>query len=116
MNIDGVDTVFYWVTDIDRALGFYTSVFGIEPGPRHGDWQVLQVPGPVAFALHAGGDPATNVNAVVSLRVPNLDQAIRELAEKGHNPVTEITDTGAARFAGYEDPDGNLIDILERTI
>ena len=55
MNIEGVDTVFYWVTDIDRALEFYTGVLGIEPGPRHGDWQGLEIPGPVTFALHGGG-------------------------------------------------------------
>lgn len=115
MNIEGVDTVFYWVTDIDRALEFYTGVLGVTAGPRHGDWQVLEIPGPVTFALHAGARDTT-VNAVVSLRVPSLDEAMAELADKGHEPVTEITNTGAARFAGYEDPDGNLIDILERLV
>ena len=30
--------------------------------------------------------------------------------------VTDITDTGSARFASYEDPDGNLSDILERLV
>lgn len=25
MNIEGIDVVFYWLTDLDRALEFYTE-------------------------------------------------------------------------------------------
>ena len=31
-----IDTVFIWVSDVDRALGFYRDVLGIAPGPRYG--------------------------------------------------------------------------------
>lgn len=115
MRIEGIDVVFYWVTDIDQALEFYTGALGIEAGPRHGTWQEMEVPGTTRFALHGGSPGNRSVNAVVSFVVPDLDTAIAELAAKGHEPTVEITNTGRARFAEYADPDGNLVHILEHT-
>lgn len=113
MNITGVNVVFYWVADIETALGFYRDALGLEPGPRYGDWQEMQLPGPTRFALHASGQPPEGINAAVSLQVDSLDEAIAELAELDHHPVAGITDTGAARFAGFADPDGNIVDLIE---
>ncbi len=115
MNVEGIDVVFYWVTDIDQALTFYTGALGIEAGPRYGDWQEMSLPGPVRFALHGGSPGARNVNAVISFLVADLDQAMFELSAKGHEPTAGITDTGRARFAQYQDPDNNLVHILERS-
>ena len=113
MELQGIDVIFYWVEDIDRALEFYTGVLGIEVGPRHGSWQELNVPGPTRFALHGGSAGSRSVNAVVSFLTPSLDTAMDELARKGHEPTVGVTNTGRARFAEYADPDGNLIHIIE---
>ncbi len=115
MRIEGIDVIFYWVTDIDRAIEFYSDALGIKPGPRYGDWQEMNLPGPVRFALHGGSEKARSVNAIVSFRVPSLDTAMAEMAGKGYQPVTAITSTGTTRFAEYADPDGNLVHILERS-
>ena len=115
MNIEGIDVVFYWVTDIDRALEFYSGVLDIRPGSRHGDWQEMQMAGPTRFALHGGSSGNRSVNAVVSFVVPDLETSMAELAVKGHQPTVEVTNTGRARFAEYADPDGNLVHILEHT-
>ena len=48
-----VDTVFVWVTDLPKAVEWY-SRFGIEAGPGYGDWQTMKVEGATAFALHRG--------------------------------------------------------------
>lgn len=37
MKIEGIELIFYWVTDVDRALEFYTGALGIDSGSRHGD-------------------------------------------------------------------------------
>ena len=113
MRIKGIDVVFYWVTDLDRALKFYTGALGIEAGIRHGTWQEMNVPGTTRFALHGGSPGQHSVNAVVSFIVSDLDAALAELANKGHQPTGEITITGRARFAEYADPDGNLVHLLE---
>jgi catechol 2,3-dioxygenase-like lactoylglutathione lyase family enzyme len=48
-----IDTVFVWVTDLDRAVDWYRRL-GIEPGPRHGAWQAMDTGGATRFALHQG--------------------------------------------------------------
>ena len=87
----------------------------MHPGPRHGDWQEMQVAGATRFALHGGSSGDRSVNAVISFVVSDLDTAMAELAVKGHEPTVEVTNTGRSRFAEYADPDGNLVHILEHT-
>ncbi|MDH3463407.1 MAG: hypothetical protein OEM32_07280, partial [Acidimicrobiia bacterium] len=63
-----VDTVFVWVTDLPKAVEWY-SRFGIETGPGYGDWQTMKVVGATAFALHRGKRPAGGSTAGVAFRV-----------------------------------------------
>ena len=111
-----LNVVFYWVSDVDSALAFYRDL-GLEPGPRYGDWQELQIGSTFRFALHGGRSESVGTpNAEVSIEVESLDEAIAELAEKGHRPIDDITDTGANRFATYADPDGNHIQVIEEVV
>ena len=107
-----IDTVFIWVSDVDRALGFYRDVLGIVPGPRFGAWQSMEVDG-TRFALHEGA-PSGGQRAVVSFRVADLDAEIERLTGLAHPPIEGITDTGAARFTTFADPDGTHVQLLER--
>ncbi len=85
MEVQGIDVVFFWVADVDRSVAWYTQM-DIEAGPRYGDWQELRVPGPTRFAVHGGAAGEVNPNAVVAFRVANLDEAIRDLADRGIEP------------------------------
>ena len=115
MRIEGVDTVFVWVADIDRALSWYAKL-GLDPGPRHAAWQPMALDGDTVFALHEGRGEHTRVNAVVGLRVDDLDGAIGQLADAGIEPLDSmLTDTGQRRFTTYVDPDGNQIQLIEIT-
>lgn len=114
MKPSKIDVVFYWVSDLDAVLPFYTDVLGLEAGPRYGDWQEFRIGGTARFALHGGAPPRTGATATVSFAVESLENAMSELAAAGHHPTDEITDTGAARFVTYEDPEGNPVQILER--
>lgn len=109
-----LDTVFVWVTDLDRSVQWYRSL-GVEAGPRHGPWQEMVLDGEGRFALHQGDRPPGHSTAVPSLRVPDLDNEIDRAAFAGVTPTDRgVTDTGLARFAGFIDPDGNEIQLLER--
>lgn len=113
MQISGVDTVFLKVTDLDRATAWYREILGIKVGPRFGDWQVLEVGGDMTFALHRFEAPAGGINAVVALRVDDLDAAIDLAAARGAQPVDpDVTDTGNKRFTTFADPDGNQIQLI----
>jgi predicted enzyme related to lactoylglutathione lyase len=110
-----IDTVFVWVTDLDRAVDWYRRM-GIEPGPRYGAWQTMSTDGAARFALHEGERGEGGPTAVIAFAVDDLDAQMGRLSALGMDPIDEITDTGAARFTTYVDPDGNQIQILERRI
>jgi catechol 2,3-dioxygenase-like lactoylglutathione lyase family enzyme len=109
----GIDTVFVWVTDLDGSLDWYRR-FGVEPGPRYGDFQVMQTEG-ARFALHQGPRPTGDPTAVVGFGVASLETEIERVAGLGIVPIDGITDTGSARFITFADPDGNQIQLVQRT-
>ncbi|HET7846578.1 MAG TPA: VOC family protein [Acidimicrobiia bacterium] len=109
-----IDTVFVWVADIDRAVAWY-RMLGIEAGSRHGTWQAMTTDGRTSFGLHEGQRERADPTAAIAFGVADLDAEMTRLADLGINPVDdEVTDTGAARFITYRDPDGNEIQLLER--
>ena len=114
MQLSGIDTVFFWVSDLDRSAAWYVEHLGGVPGPRHGDWQTFDLGGEVTFGLHQGASDGQG-GATPAFRVDDLDAAIAELTTAGINPVDEATtDTGAARFRTFADPDGNVFQLIER--
>lgn len=107
--------MFLWVSDLDRSVAWFERL-GLKPGVRHGTWQPLEVSGDTVFAIHEGRGDHSRVNAVVGLRVDDLDAAISELADLGIEPLDEmLTDTGVRRFTTFVDPDGNQIQLIELT-
>jgi predicted enzyme related to lactoylglutathione lyase len=109
-----VDTAFVWVTDLDRALAWYSAI-GIEPGPRYGAWQNMIVDGETRFALHEGDRPSGAATAVIAFRVDDLDAEIDRLGHLGIEPSDpEVTNTGVARFTTFTDPDANDIQLMQR--
>ncbi|HEY6627908.1 MAG TPA: VOC family protein [Acidimicrobiia bacterium] len=109
-----IDTVFVWVSDIDRSVPWYRDL-GVEPGPRHGTWQAMATEGGARFGLHQGERQRGEPTAAVAFGVSDLDAEMQRLAALGIDPAdAEVTDTGAARFITYRDPDGNEVQLLER--
>ena len=114
MQISGVDTVFLKVADLDRAAAWYWNVLGINSGARFGDWQILDTGGDVTFALHRFDVLPDGVNAVVGLRVDDLDAAIDLAVARGAQPIDpDVTDTGYKRFTTFSDPDGNHVQLIQ---
>jgi catechol 2,3-dioxygenase-like lactoylglutathione lyase family enzyme len=109
-----IDTVFVWVSDIERSVPWYRQL-GVEPGSRHGTWQTMTTEGATRFGLHQGNRERGEPTAAVAFGVANLDTEMERLAALGIDPTDdEVTDTGAARFITYRDPDGNEVQLLER--
>lgn len=108
-----LDTVFVWVSDLERSIPWYRAV-GLEAGVPHGTWQEISVSGVTRFALHQGDRPEGPPTSVISFRVDDLTAHMERLAGSGIEPLGPVTDTGVARFAAYADPDGNEIQFLER--
>ena len=115
MRLDALDHVWFWVTDMDRAVAFYRDGLGLSVGSRHGDeWAELEA-GPIKIGLHGGRDGrATPHGGTAVFRVADLDLAKAALEGRGvvfEEHLGEVP--GIARYASFDDPDGNSMQLIE---
>jgi catechol 2,3-dioxygenase len=112
MRIEGLDHVYYWTADLDRAIAFYRDDLGLALARREGDrWAEFDT-GAVRFALH-GREGAAPPGGTAVFRVDDIDAVRRGLEERGvaidHAGEVE----GRARFVSVRDPDGNVVQLIE---
>lgn len=111
-----LDHVYYWVTDMDRAVTFYRDVLGLRLIRREGpSWAELDA-GAVRLALHGAveGPPVEPGGATAVFGVKDLDTARSGLEQQGVRFVEHTGEVeGFARFATFLDPDGNRVQIIE---
>jgi predicted enzyme related to lactoylglutathione lyase len=115
MRLEAVDHVWFWVTDMDRAVAFYRDGLGLSVGSRHGDeWAELEA-GSIRIGLHgARAGHATPHGGTAVFRVADLDLAKAALEERGvvfEEHLGEVP--GIARYASFDDPDGNSMQLIE---
>jgi predicted enzyme related to lactoylglutathione lyase len=113
--IGPVDYVYFWTSDMDRAVRFYGQVLGLRLVHQdQSKWAEFDA-GPLRLALHAAvEDRAPEPGGTVVFRVDDLDAARAEVEGRGaefEEPAGEIE--GYARFASLRDPDGNRVDLIE---
>ena len=116
--VDRLDLVFYWVTDLDRAVTFYRDVLGLSLSRQDADnWAEFDAGGR-RFALHAAveGQPVSPGGATAVFSVDDLDSAKAELSARGVRFSHEGDVAGYARFASFADPDGNSVQLIEYTL
>jgi glyoxylase I family protein len=111
--IGRVEQVWFWVSDMDRAVAFYTEGLGLTAVRRHGDeWAELEAGG-VRLALHGGASDDRPAGGTVVFEVEDLDEA--RFAVELHG--VELGDAGEAeglaRFVSFTDPDGNRMQLIE---
>jgi catechol 2,3-dioxygenase-like lactoylglutathione lyase family enzyme len=110
-----LDLVFYWVSDLGRAVDFYQGILGLPLLRRDADnWAEFDAGGR-RFALHsaAEGQPLLPGGATAVFSVEDLDRAKRELSSRGVEFGHEGDVAGYARFASFNDPDGNPVQLIE---
>ena len=112
----GMVTVY--VTDMDRALRFYTETLGLELAYRAGPgWAVVRAPDGFAVGLHDAMDSASvgeSGSTTLGFHVDrDLEEAVSELSDRGVNFVTDRTEDTAVPLAYFEDPDGNRMYLAE---
>jgi predicted enzyme related to lactoylglutathione lyase len=113
--IERLDLVFYWVTDMERAVSFYRDVLGLSLLRRDGTTWAEFDAGGRRLALHSAGDgqPVPPGGATAVFAVGDLDRAKADLAAQGVRFVHEGAVEGYARFASFLDPEGNPVQLIE---
>lgn len=112
-RITGIDTVFYQVCNMDRAVAFYRDTLGLTLERREGnDWTEfatdgvnLCLSGELAVAPQGGG-------ATVVLGTDDIDGLYARLSEAG-TKMGQVADLGGARMLDIFDPDGNQLVVLQ---
>jgi predicted enzyme related to lactoylglutathione lyase len=113
--VRGIDHVYYWTADMDRAVAFYRDALGLELTRREGsNWAEFKA-GAIRLALHGAveGHPLQPGGATASFEVEDLDGALAVLESRGVTAGHRGEVGTEARYAILTDPDGNSIQLIE---
>jgi catechol 2,3-dioxygenase-like lactoylglutathione lyase family enzyme len=111
-----VVTIF--VSNMDRAVQFYTEVLGMKLAYRFGnDWATLKTEDGMTVGLHPASkeSPAGRRGSItIGFEVSEpIQKAVASMKEKGVKFVGTIVDDKQIKAAHFEDPDGNEMYFVE---
>ena len=107
--LTGIETVYYRICNMEKAVAFYGGVLGLTLKSRAGnDWAEFDVGG---YDLALEGELATRPHqggATVVFRADDIDALDAHLAA---NDVVrgEVEDLGGAKLLEFYDPDSNKL-------
>ena len=113
----GNATIF--VTNMDRAVRFYTEDLGLKLAARYGDaWASVDAGRGFQIGLHPPSPkypaPGTRGGMTLGLEVREpMASVVEKLKAKGVRFTSEIVRDAGGTFAHLEDPDGNPIYLWE---
>ena len=116
MIADGVATVM--VSDMNRAVEFYTQTLGLRLDFRAGDhWAQIKA-GPLTIGLHPasprGSAPGSHGAISIGFLVnESIDLVVQRLKAKRVEFDGPVRDDGTVRLAFFGDPDGNELYLCE---
>ena len=122
MNIKSIDLAWIVVNDLPKSVKFYTEKVGLKLMEFHEGfgWAELQgQDGGIKLGLaqmQPTGNDGINPgqNAVVTLTVDNIEDAIIDLKEKGAKLMGEIQEVpGHVKLQMVQDEDGNHFQLVE---
>jgi predicted enzyme related to lactoylglutathione lyase len=117
MITGGNATVF--VSNMDRAVQFYTGVLGLKLTNRFGDqWATVDAGKGLTIGLHPASAkypaPGTKGGIVLGMEIEGaIDQVVASLGKKGVQFKDTVIKSEAGNFIHLEDPDGNVIYLWE---
>jgi predicted enzyme related to lactoylglutathione lyase len=110
----GLRTIIYPVVDLDRAKAIYGSLLGAKPGMDEAYYVGFDLDG-----QHVGLDPHGHGQGMTGpvgyWHVDDIEVVLRQLTDAGATPRQPVTDVGGGKLtATVQDPDGNVIGLVEQ--
>ncbi len=104
------------VTDMNRAVAFYTQVFGAAPIQRSERYSAFDIAGTrfglfnAAFYSH----PLTvGNNCIPNLRVTNIEAEFERIKPLASKITDAVQNAGPFRLFMFADPDGNVLEFYQ---
>jgi len=125
MVLEAFDNAGIAVSNVPRAVSFYTEVLGLVDEGHDDDGASLRLGETTFWIFRTSGpsavDRSTDFDANpagidhLSFRVSDLDAAIVTLEERGVRFVgATVGEPGQFRYRGFRDPDGTMLYVVER--
>lgn len=117
MAVKKFSSAYYVVKDMDKAVGFYQDILGLNIKFRDGDrWTQFDVNGvAVALADPSEGSVPPGGGGTVVLEVDDLAETRDKLTQNGIT-VNDIVDMGGhGQYFTAVDPAGNIVQIFARS-
>jgi catechol 2,3-dioxygenase-like lactoylglutathione lyase family enzyme len=112
------------VKDLETARKFYESTLGLSPVDSEGDEVIVYRSGNSTINVYRSKYAGTNKATAVTWNVGDVDRVVRDLKAKGvtfeHYDMPEMKLEGDVHVAGdmkvawFKDPDGNILNIVNR--
>ena len=121
-NINAVANVA--VRDLAVARNFYEGTLGLRPVDSEGEELIVFQSGDTTINVYRSQYAGTNQATAVTWTVPDVEGAVRELAARGvrfeHYDMDGMTRQGDVHVAGdmkvawFKDPDGTILNLVNR--
>ena len=117
--MERADFVAVPVQDLKRADEFYGQTLGLRRTPNSSERWVEYELGNVTLALVSPEALGLEMEPQghqmpIGLRVPDVEEARKELEAKGIEFMHETIDSGVCHLATFQDPDGNALQLHRR--
>ena len=112
-----IGSVFVPVSDMRKAIDWYSRLFGLEPGEPSHDGGIYDVPmeGETGLILDANKPVSSHsVQPHCFFWTDDIATAIAHLHSIGAEITSDITDIGSVAFVAFQDLDGNPLMICQR--
>jgi predicted enzyme related to lactoylglutathione lyase len=112
-----IGAVFVPVSDMTRAVAWYSRLFGIDPGETSHDGTICDLPmaGDTGLILDANKPiSGHSTQPLCFFWTDDIAAALAHLRARDAEITSDVTDIGSVSFISFRDPDGNPLMICER--
>ncbi len=110
-----IDCVMYCVKDLEKAIQFYTEVFGLKIGWKDKEEEIVGLILPETDAEIVLHKDTTLPTPAISFHVENVEKFCRYYQKAGYNILLEPIEVRCGKYAELQDPEGNTIPIIDLT-